>query len=68
MHCMLGTKPGLAASMTSVSQDAVRTCQENGITLIPGTCPNQFLKPDFGHNLMRVMCQAFGFHRVNGNA
>jgi len=68
MHCMLGTKPGLAASMTSVSQDAVRTCRENGITVIPGTCPNQFLKPDFGHNLMRVMCQTFGFHRVNGNA
>ena len=24
MHCMMGTKPGLAASMTSVSEDAVR--------------------------------------------
>jgi uncharacterized protein len=68
MHCMLGTKPGLAASMTSVSQQAVQTCRENGITVIPGSCPNQFLKPDFGHTLMRVMCRSFGFHNVNESA
>ena len=68
MHCMLGTKPGLAASMTSVSQDAVRSCRENGITVIPGSCPNQFLKPDFGHSLMRDMCRSLGFHKVNGSA
>ena len=67
MHCMLGTKPGLAASMTSVSQAAVRACRENGITVIPGSCPNQFLKPDFGHTLMRGMCRTFGFHTLNGN-
>jgi predicted CoA-binding protein len=66
MHCMLGTKPGLAASMTSVSQFAVELCKANGIVVIPGSCPNQFLKPDFGHNLMRVMCRSFGFHHVNG--
>ena len=65
MHCLMGTKPGLAANMTSVSQDAVRMCRENGITVIPGACPNQFLKPDFGHAMMRVMFRAFGFHRVN---
>src|SRR5574341_196758 len=53
MHCMMGTKPGLAASMTSVSQDAVRVCRENGIQVIPGSCPNQFLKADFGHAMMR---------------
>lgn len=68
MHCMLGTKPGLAASMTSVSQSAVELCKANGIAVIPGSCPNQFLKPDFGHSLMRVMCRSFGFHRVNGTA
>jgi hypothetical protein len=62
---MLGTKPGLAASLTSVSQDAVQACRENGITVIPGSCPNQFLRPDFGHSLMRTMCRAFGFHGVN---
>ena len=40
MHCMMGTKPGLAAGMTSVSQDAVEMCKANGIAVIPGACPN----------------------------
>src|SRR5215213_3834288 len=35
MHCMMGTKPGLAAGMTSVSQAAVRMCRENAIAVIP---------------------------------
>ena len=61
MHCMMGTKPGLAAGMTSVSPDAVRVCRENGIVVIPGTCPNQFLHPDFGHTVMRVMWRSLGF-------
>jgi predicted CoA-binding protein len=65
MHCMMGTKPGLAASMTSVSQDAVQQCQANGISVIPGACPNQYLKPDFGHLLMRGIFRTFGFHKVN---
>jgi uncharacterized protein len=65
MHCLMGTKPGLAASMTSVSAEAVRMCRENGIAVIPGACPNQFLKPDFGHALMRVMFRTLGFHSVN---
>jgi predicted CoA-binding protein len=65
MHCMLGTKPGLAASMTSVSQDAVSVCRENGITVIPGSCPNQFLKPDFGHGLMRMMFRTLGLLNVD---
>jgi uncharacterized protein len=65
MHCLMGTKPGLAANMTSVSPEAVRVCRENGITVIPGTCPNQFLKPDFGHALMRVTCRTLGLHSVN---
>ena len=65
MHCMMGTKPGLVASMTSVSQDAVNKCRENGISVIPGTCPNQFLKPDFGHNIMRGLFGMFGFLKVN---
>ena len=29
MHCMMGTKPGLAASMTSVSAEAVEKCRVN---------------------------------------
>jgi hypothetical protein len=65
MHCLIGTKPGLAAGMTSVSATAVQMCHENGIAVIPGACPNQFLQPDFGHALMRVMWRAFGFHSLN---
>jgi hypothetical protein len=65
MHCMMGTKPGLAASMTSVSQTAVQACRENGIAVIPGACPNQFLKPDAGHAVMRVLWRVLGFHNVN---
>jgi predicted CoA-binding protein len=67
MHCMMGTKPGLAANMTSVSPDAVRLCHENGITVIPGSCPNQFLQPDFGHKAMRVIMRTLGFLRVSQN-
>jgi predicted CoA-binding protein len=65
MHCMMGTKPGLAAGMTSVSLEAVEKCKANGITVIPGACPNQFLKPDFGHKMMRGMWRLFGFMGVN---
>ena len=68
MHCMMGTKPGLAAGMTSVSQDAVQMCRENGITVIPGSCPNQYLKPDFGHRMMRVIFRTLGFHRIKENS
>jgi predicted CoA-binding protein len=65
MHCMMGTKPGLAAGMTSVSQPAVEMCEANGITVIPGSCPNQFLKPDVGHAIMRGLWRMFGFMSVN---
>jgi uncharacterized protein len=65
MHCMMGTKPGLAAGMTSVSQEAVEVCKANGIAVIPGSCPNQFLKPDFGHKAMRGLWRLFGFMNVN---
>jgi len=65
MHCMMGTKPGLAEGMTSVSQSAVEMCRANGIEVIPGSCPNQFLKPDFGHAMMRGMWGLFGFMRVD---
>jgi len=67
MHCMMGTKPGLAAGMTSVSAEAARLCRENGITVIPGSCPNQFLKPDFGHRMMRVLFGTLGFLKVREN-
>jgi predicted CoA-binding protein len=64
MHCLMGTRPGLAANMTSVSQAAVRLCREHGIAVIPGGCPNQFLQPDFGHALMRTAFRTLGFHRL----
>ena len=65
MHCMMGVKPGLAAGMTSVSPFAVELCQTNGIQVIPGTCPNQFLAPDFAHKMMRGMWRLFGFLNMN---
>ena len=65
MHCMMGTKSGLAAGMTSVSQSAVEMCKANGIEVIPGTCPNQFLKPDFAHAMMRGLWRTFGFMNMN---
>jgi predicted CoA-binding protein len=65
MHCMMGTKPGLAASMTSVSQKAVEKCREHGVQVIPGTCPNQFLNPDFGHRVMRGLWGLMGFMKVS---
>jgi predicted CoA-binding protein len=64
MHCMLGTRPGLAAGISSVSTEAVRICKENGIAVIPGSCPNQFLKPDFGHSMMRRLWRTFGFLQI----
>ncbi len=65
MHCMLGTKPGLAAKITSVSAGAVQMCQVNGIAVIPGACPLQFLKPDFPHAMMRVLWRTLGFMNVS---
>lgn len=63
MHSLFGTRPRLmksvAASITSVSPEAVRLCRENGITVIPGSCPMQFLG-DFGHTCMRGLLRATG--------
>ena len=65
MHCMMGTKPGLATSTTSVSPTAVDVCKANGISVIPGSCPNQYLNPDGGHKFMNGMFKLFGFMSVN---
>lgn len=61
MHCLMGTKPGLSKGNTSVSPSAVEMCKANGIVVIPGTCPAQFLKPDFAHDMMRRVWKMFGF-------
>ena len=38
----------------SVSDAAVRFCQDHNLTVIPGGCPVMFCKPvDFGHKCMR---------------
>ncbi len=68
MHCLMGTKPGLVAGLTSVSADAVRVCRENGIAVIPGTCPNQYLKPDFGHRMMHGLARVLGNLRIDERA
>ena len=65
MHCMLGTKAGLVAGMSSVSASAVELCRQRGISVIPGSCPAQFLRPDPGHAFMRRLWRALGFLSVN---
>ncbi len=40
----------------SVSEDAVKFCKEQGISVIAGGCPMMFVKPvDFGHKCMRFI-------------
>jgi uncharacterized protein len=65
MHCMMGTRPGLVKGMTSVSEDAVEKCRQNGIQVIPGSCPNQFLKPDPAHRMMHGLWSLLGFLKVS---
>ncbi len=65
MHCLMGTRLGLSRGETSVSQTAVEMCTANGIAVIPGSCPAQFLKPDLSHDLMRRLWKLFGYLRVD---
>jgi predicted CoA-binding protein len=67
MLCLMGTKPGLASETSSVSLSAVQLFREIYFSVIPGSCPNQFLQPDFGHALMRVLWRTLGFLKVNQN-
>lgn len=64
MHCMMGVRPGLMASASSVSAAAVQACHENGIVVIPGSCPNQYLYPDGAHKLMRGLWGLLGFLKL----
>lgn len=66
MHCLMGTKPGLATGSTSVSPSAVEKCRKNGIAVIPGSCPAQFLEADLGHGLMRRLWGLLGYLNVEG--
>jgi len=65
IHCLMGTKPGLSAGSTSVSQCAVEMCRANEIAVIPGSCPAQFLKADFAHGMMHRLWKMFGFLNVH---
>lgn len=66
MHCQMGVRPGLAPTNTSVSQTAVAEARANGITVIPGSCPAQFLRPDLGHGLMRQLWGWLGYLSLEG--
>ena len=44
----------------SVSESAVRSCRENGISVIPGACPMMYLKPvDWRHLCLREAVRLF---------
>src|SRR5689334_23945313 len=64
MHCVMGTKPGLAAGSTSVSSLAVDMRRKHGIAVIPGSCPARFLSADFGHGMMHKLWGWLGYLTV----
>jgi uncharacterized protein len=66
MHCQMGVRSGLSPANTSVSQAAVEKCRANGITVIPGSCPAQFLRPDIGHGAMRRLWGWLGYLSIDG--
>lgn len=46
---------------TSVSDEAVTFCKENGINVIPGGCPMMFVEPvDVGHKFIRFASRLAG--------
>ena len=77
--CIVGASGKLGRYMAQHALDrgyeVVGVCRErsvpklepfNGrITVIPGGCPNQFLKPDVGHAIMRTLWRTVGFYSVN---
>lgn len=65
MHCVMGTKSGIGAGTTSVSVAALNLCRQNNISVIPGSCPMQFLAPDFGHLMMRGLFGLMGNLKVD---
>lgn len=59
LRCLLGTRPRLTALSGSASPEAVRLCRDNGITVLPGSCPLQFLG-SFRHACMRELLRTIG--------
>ena len=69
MHCMMGTKPGLVVRHDQrLAGRGAPVPGANGIAVIPGSCPNQFLNPDGGHKMMRWLWGALGFMKVSRGA
>ncbi len=60
LHCSMGTNPKFAPSLSSASPEILRLCQENGIAVIPGACPNMFFQPDPAHAMMRGLLRVVG--------
>ncbi len=54
------TKIQPGGGMTGVLRETVEVCKANGNAVIPGSCPNQLLKPDFGHAMMRGLWRMVG--------
>jgi predicted CoA-binding protein len=47
---------GIDSKTASVSDEAVKFCHENNITVIPGGCPMMYINnADIGHKMMRWM-------------
>lgn len=63
MHDMMGTRPTFGKALSrkagSVSPEAVRLCRENGVAVIAGSCPMQFIG-DLGHKCMRGLLRLSG--------
>ncbi len=66
-HCSLGSNPwffvkGAAPQLGLASQEMVNFAKENGITLIPGACPNMFFDnpADGAHRAMRSLLRVTG--------
>jgi predicted CoA-binding protein len=60
LHCSLGTNPKFAPSLSCASPEILRLCHENGITVIPGACPNMFFQADPAHAMMRGLLRVVG--------
>lgn len=65
-HCSLGSRPwffvrGMAPQLGLASAEMAQMARENGITLIPGACPNMFIRnADGAHVFMRGLLKATG--------
>jgi predicted CoA-binding protein len=65
MHCSLGSTHRAsikwAAKFTSVSEEAVKLCRENGIAVITGACPMMYVEPvDPAHAIIKRLIGLFG--------